>query len=156
MLPLQKQDCLIKPDHISIYVDNEDQQLHSLLQTAQLKVFLTITENQDSNSKLATPSVVDKDKSKSQNLLKASSIKKLAKLSTDCQSSNLVEHATLSTIVDTLHPKATCSITNEAKVLVPFLPGTSVDMKTIVKAEILVEQTLCDHIKVKERQPCHC
>ena len=153
LLLLQEQDCFIKPDHISIYVDNEDQKPHSLLKTAKLKVLLTITEKQA--SKIETLSAVDKDKSTSQKLPKASPIKSIAKLSTDKQSPNF-EHASLSTKFNALHPKATSSITNEAKVLVPFLPGSSVDMKNIVKAEILVEQTLCDHIIVKERQPCHC
>ena len=66
---------MIKPDHISIYVDNEDQQLHSLLQTAQLKVFLTITENQDSHSMLGTPSTSIKNKGICQNLNETSSIR---------------------------------------------------------------------------------
>ena len=143
---------MIKPGFISLYVDNEDKEHHSLLRSAQLKVLLTVHDKQAPNSKLVTPSTADKDNSKIQNLPKASPIKSIAKLSTDKQSPNF-EHATLSTKFNALHPKATSLITNEAKVLVSFLPGTSVDMKNIVKAEILVEQTLCDHIKVKERQP---
>ena len=125
MLPLQKQNCLIKPYHVSIYVDNEKinnkkQKLQLLHKHAQLKVFLTVHDKKDTNSKIVTPSTVGKDSI--QNLPKACSIEKFAKLSADKQS--------------------------------PFLPGSSVGMNNVVNAEILKETILCDHIKVKERQPC--
>ena len=48
------QDSSIKPDNISIYVDNEYQKPHSLLHTAQVS---TVTEKQAADSELDTPSV---------------------------------------------------------------------------------------------------
>ena len=51
------------------------------------------------------------------------------------------------------NPKATSFISTEAKVLVSFVPERSLEMRGIVKAEIIEEQILCEHIKVKERQP---
>jgi hypothetical protein len=48
------EDSSMKPDNISIYVDNEDQKPHSLLHTAQVS---TVTEKQAADSELDTPSV---------------------------------------------------------------------------------------------------
>ena len=129
VLPLQKQACSIKPDRISIYVDNEDQKHHSLLTTAQLQVTVTTGEQ--------SPIKAD---------LKINEIECYPKKEVVPS----IDSKTNSTAI--FSPKFSGRILMFTKVLVSFLPESSVDLKDIEKAVILEEQILCDHIKVKEGQ----
>ena len=122
---------MIKPDHISIYVDNEDQKHHSLMDTAKLQVTVTFGEEKSHKTDLkkqkkgSKPNEVD---------------------------SSINSESNDRTIPALFNPKVSGPIWKFTKVLASFVSGGSVDLKDIAKAEILEEQILCNKIVVKERQ----
>ena len=105
-------------------MDNEDQKHHSLMDTAKLQVTVTFGEETSHKTDLK-PNEGD---------------------------SSINSESNDRTIPAIFYPKVSGRILMFTKVLVSFLPESSVDLKDIEKAVILEEQILCDHIKVKEGQ----